>query len=612
MWGYFMIHYRVSAKQPSTHIFNIRMLIAKPNPLGQKLSLPNWIPGSYLIRDFARHIIQIEAFTGEEKSLSPIAIRKKDSNTWLCDKTNSPLILEYTVYAWDNSVRGSHLDENHAFFNPCSLLLMAEGQENTTHQVKILPPAIEEAKTWQVATTLTRDDAKPWGFGGYIADSYDEMIDHPVEMGHFDKVKFTAGGVPHTIVVSGKHDGDLQRLAEDVRRICQNQIELFGNRPPFDEYLFLLTVQREGYGGLEHRSSSALICQRDALPVLNDSSMKPTYITLLGLFSHEYFHAWNIKRIKPECFIPYRLDQKCYTKQLWAFEGITSYYDELALVRSKVISVEQYLDILAQSLTKVLRAPGRKKQSITESSFDAWIKYYQPNENSTNAVVSYYLKGTFVGLLLDMALRQFSENKYSLDDVMRFLWREYGEKGIGVPEDRIEQIIKEMGGEEIFPVIFDALYTTKELPLESFLEYFGLHLKLRGAVVNDDLGGKKSFLPLNEATAFQQGVFGISIQKVQGRIMVTQVSDDSAAQIAGISAQDEIIAINEMRVDSESFDKIAKRLRIGQKVKVHLFRQDLLKEKMVTLKAPPLDTAEISIKQNLTETQKRNLELWLS
>ncbi|MBN9288786.1 MAG: hypothetical protein BGO43_01285 [Gammaproteobacteria bacterium 39-13] len=609
-----MIHYDVNAKQPSAHIFNIRMRITKPSPDGQKVSLPNWIPGSYLIRDFAKHIIQIAAFEGSEDSedaLKPITIDKIDSNTWECGKTNEHLILEYTVYAWDNSVRGSHLDENHAFFNPCSLFLMVHGQENSPCKVNLSAPDIEEAKAWQVATTLPREDAKPWGFGGYIASSYEELIDHPVEMGRFDRVQFVAGGVPHTIVVSGKHDGDLDRLAEDVRKICENQINLFGNAP-FQEYLFLLTVQREGYGGLEHRSSSALICQRDALPVLNDPSLKPAYITLLGLFSHEYFHAWNIKRIKPESFMPYHLDQKSYTRQLWAFEGITSYYDELALVRSKVINTEQYLDILAQSLTRVLRASGRKKQTITESSFDAWIKYYQPNENAANAIVSYYLKGAFVGLLFDMALRQFSENRVSMDDVMRFLWREYGERNIGVPEGKIEEIIQEMAGEKISTLVFDALYTTKELPLEIFFQHFGLTLKLRGAVVNEDLGGKKALTPSTETTIFKQGVFGFSIQKVQGRIIVTQVSDDSAAQLAGISAQDEIIAINGMRVDSESFDKIAKRLRIGQEIKVHVFRQDLLKEKLVILKAPPLDTAEISMQPNMNEAQRRNLELWLS
>lgn len=606
-----MIFYEVSAKQPATHVFNIRQTITKPDPKGQQVSLPNWIPGSYLIRDFAKHIIKIEAFTEINGVTKEVLIHKINSNTWICEKVDSPLILEYDVYAWDNSVRGSHLDEYHAFFNPCTLFLMVHGQGSSSCKIKIQPPNTEKAKQWRVATTLPREEAKPWGFGDYIANTYDELIDHPVEIGEFDKVEFVAGGVTHHIVVSGKHDGDLLRLAEDVRKICDNQITLFG-KAPFNEYIFLLSVQKDGYGGLEHRSSSALICQRDALPVMGDPSLKPTYMILLGLFSHEYFHAWNIKRIKPTCFLPYDLNQKNYTEQLWAFEGITSYYDELTMVRAKVISKEQYLDLLAQTLTKVLRAPGRKKQTIIEASFDAWIKYYQPNENASNALVSYYLKGTLVGLLIDLALRQFSENKVSLDNVMRLLWQEYGEKGVGVPEGKIEEIISKLGGEKIAPYVFDALHTTKELPLDSFLKHVGVTLKLRGAVTNDDIGGKKILTPSLDNATFKQGIFGFSIQRVQSRVFVTQVLEDSAAQSAGISAQDEIIAINGLRVDSDSFDKIAKRLNVNQEVKVHFFRQDILKEKQVTLKVPPLDTAELIFQEGLTEEQKRNIDLWLS
>ncbi len=606
-----MIHYEVSAENPAAHLFNIQMQIPKGSPNGLKVSMPNWIPGSYLIRDFARHIVSIEAFRGIADKLSKMVLEKIDSNTWLCENESGPITLKYTVYAWDLSVRGAHLDETHAFFNPCSLFLQVVGQESSACKVTIVPPNCAAASQWRVATTLTREDAKAWGYGSYIASTYDELIDHPVEIGNFDVVEFIVANVPHTIVVSGKHDGDLNRLAKDVSKICQAHIELF-NKAPFERYLFLLTVLKDGYGGLEHRSSTALIAQRDALPILNDASMSRNYINLLALFSHEYFHAWNVKRIKPLAFAPYNLNQKCYTKQLWAFEGITSYYDELALLRAKVITIEQYLDLVAQTLTKVLRNPGRKKQTLTESSFDAWTKFYIPNENSNNAGVSYYLKGTIVALAFDLALRNQTQHKTSLDSIMRMLWSEFGEKNIGVPEGLIEEMIALSGDEKIKQLIHLALYTTQDIPLQPLLEPFGLQLTLRQAQSSEDIGGKKITQPSLENDAFKQGYFGCTFSKNQSRLIVSGVLDDSAAMLAGISAQDELVAIDGIRTDAESFDKIAKRLKVGQQISVHVFRQDVLTEKKVTLKAPAQDTAQITIKENLTHEQKNNLDRWLS
>ncbi|MBS0289140.1 MAG: M61 family metallopeptidase [Proteobacteria bacterium] len=599
-----MIHYKLSSAQPTAHLFNVELIIPAADPQGQKVCLPNWIPGSYLIRDYARHVITMHAY--QRDTLSALSIEKIDSNTWQCEQTQGSILLKYTVYAWDLSVRGAHLDECHAFINPCAVLVQVCGQEDSQCLLSLIPPNCPNALQWKVATTLPVHNALKWGFGDYTADSYDDLIDHPIEMGTFEIVEFEVAKVKHYIAVTGIHDGCLNRLAADVSKICQWQIELFDNAPPFKEYLFLLTVLKEGYGGLEHRSCAAMICQREALPLSKDINMNRSYINLLALFSHEYLHAWHVKRIKPAAFMPYNLNQKNYTEQLWAFEGITSYYDELALLKAKLISFEQYLDLLAIAITRLLRNPGRTKQTLLQASFDAWIKFYQPNENSVNALVSYYLKGSLLALLIDLNLIAQTSGENRLDNVMRKLWHEYGKKNIGVPEGRIETILEEEGGASMKQLLKQALSTTEDLPLALMLQTFGLKLTLRAALNSEDMGGKR---PQQEKDLlnFKPGYFGFTISKNLNKIIVSQVFTGSAAMQAGIWAQDEIVAINDLRIDPDSYEKISKRLKQDQQIKIHIFRQDILLEKTLTLQSPPLDTAQITVMETLTESQKQLL-----
>jgi predicted metalloprotease with PDZ domain len=580
------------------------MVIPHPDPQGQVVSLPNWIPGSYLIRDFARHIVTLDAFSNQQK----VAITKINSNTWQCEKITGPLTLSYSVYAFDSSIRGAFLNDEHAFFNGSALFLMAHGQEDVPCKLQITPPNIPDATDWRVATTLTRNNAPNWGFGEFIANSYDELIDHPVQIGNFETVEFQARGIPHTIVVTGKHDGDLARLASDVQKICQTHLDLFQDPPLFAQYLFLLTVRKDAYGGLEHRSSTALQIQRESMPLKGDLNTSLGYMSLLGLFSHEYFHAWMIKRIKPACFLPYDLDHKALTEQLWAFEGITSYYDELALVRAKVITPAQYFDYLAQSITKLLRNPGRKKQTLAQSSYDAWIKFYQPNENSPNATVSYYLKGSLVGLALDLSMRQESNNTLTLDEIMRQLWQDFGKPYKGLQEKEINKIIESMGSKSTGSLLNQALYGTEDLPLAKLFDHMGLTLTLRAALSLEDTGGHK---PHPSENGFKTGWWGIVTSRMGDRVIVSHVLDGTAAQRAGIGASDEIVAINDIRVDHASFEKLLKRLGVNQTINVHIFRQDILQIKTLTLQPPMEDTAQITLKPALTEQEKQNLQQWL-
>ncbi len=296
--------------------------------------------------------------------------------------------------------------------------------------MEIVAPEGPAYRAWRVATTLPSAGAAPWGFGAYRAANYDELIDHPVEMADFLVASFEAGGATHDVAITGKVNVDLDRLTTDLARICQWQVDLFGGargcRAPFDRYLFQVAAVGDGYGGLEHRSSTSLCCKRDELPAPGMEGVTDDYRSFLGLASHEYFHSWNVKRIKPAAFVPYDLARESYTRQLWAFEGITSYYDDLALVRCGVIDAGSYLELLGQTITGVLRTPGRHVQSVADSSFDAWIKFYRRDENAPNAVVSYYAKGALVALALDLTLRDAGA---SLDDLMRLLWQRHGAGG---------------------------------------------------------------------------------------------------------------------------------------------------------------------------------------
>lgn len=598
-----MIEYDVLGSQPFRHQLTVRLTIPRPNPDGQKLSLPTWIPGSYFIRDFARHIIAIQAYQGKDGA--KVNLHKLTSHIWQAEQVSGPLLVIYTVYAFDPSVRGAYFDDEQAFINPCSLLLMVHDQENEPCVVNLAPPDIAGADRWRVATTLTPMDAKPLGFGRYLAANYDELIDKPIQMGNFDLIEFQAKGIPHAVAITGQHNGDLLRLKQDLQTICEEHLQLFGKPYPFERYLFLLNLRKEGYGGLEHRDSTALLIQREYLPG-QEQTVTPSYLVLLALFSHEYFHAWNIKRIKPQGFMPYVLSDKSYTRQLWAFEGITSYYDELALVRSKVITKEQYFDVLAQAITKLMRNPGRFKQTILDSSFDAWIKFYQPNENSVNSQVSYYVKGAIIALAIDLLLRSNSESRNSLDQLMQILWRDFGQPNQGVPEDKIESLLVTLGGEPLQKLLQQALYTTEDLDLAALFAPFGLTLTYRQAMTVDDMGGKRQ-TEVNPTW----GYVGVNVNKNQGKVVVSQVFDEGPAAKIGVGVQDEIIAINNMKVDGDSYDKILKQFKPGQKINLHIFRQDQLKQFEVTLEPLPLDTAQITLNTDLTPAQQNLLNAWL-
>jgi predicted metalloprotease with PDZ domain len=584
--------YRVEASSPEAHLFRVMLTISDPCPGGETLRLPTWIPGSYMIREFAKNIVEIKAHQGGKA----VVLHKLDKHSWVSAKVDPamPLLVECLIYAWDLSVRCAHLDPSHGFFNGTQLFLQVVGRESVSHIVEILRPEGRAYADWKVATTLpalSRRSVDKGGFGCRVAASYDELIDHPVEMGSFTSIKFEAAGVPHEMVITGRVQFDAERLVADLKKVCEQQISLFGAPPPFDRYLFLTMVVGEGYGGLEHRNSTALICSRKDLPAPGTVKRNEAYRQFLGLCSHEYFHAWNVKRIKPAAFIPYRLDEENHTRLLWVFEGFTSYYDDLALVRAGLITSLEYLGLLAKTVASVERNPGRLRQSVAESSFDAWTKYYRQDENSPNAIVSYYQKGALIALGLDLTIRAKTAGRYSLDDVMRHLWQSHGEGVHGVEESAMPTLIKEATGVDVRREIARWVSACEDVPVARLLKPFGVVLIRKAGPGASGLGVRVKA----EGTALRLG----------------NVIEGGSAQKAGLSAGDELVAVGGLRVTPANFEGVLERFTPGSEIQVVGFRRDELLQFSVELCAPALEECELSFTAKVSPGVLQQRRYWL-
>lgn len=588
------IRYELRLADPAAHLLEVTLDVSDLPDAPLTVSLPAWIPGSYMIRDYARHIIEIHADDGRRR----VGLERVDKHRWRARPRGGRLRLRYRVYAWDLSVRGAHFDDSHAFVNGTCVFLRVDGHEAAPCHVSLEPPA--HATDWRVATTLTPDGAPRWGFGGYRASSYDELIDHPVEMGTFETARFEVAGVPHDLVVTGRHDGDLARLADDLGRICAKQARLFEPRrlrPPFEHYLFLLTLVGDGYGGLEHRSSTALIASRGDMPRAGLGSPDAGYRRLLGLASHEYFHVWNVKRIKPAAFAPYRLDAESFTRLLWVFEGFTSYYDDLMVRRAGAIDQAAYFGLVGQTLSRVLAGPGRKLQSIAESSFDAWTKFYRQDENAPNAIVSYYTKGGLVAMALDLSIRARTEGRRSLDDVMRLMWQRYGRDfdsvGLGVAEDAMPGLIEEATGVALAREIRQWAEGTIDPPLAALLATHGVRLTLKPAV---------------EGHAW----LGLRTAERNGHVAITAVIHGEPGHAAGLSAGDVLVALDGLRIDrAATLDAFLARRRAGDRLRVHAFRGDVLREFEIVAQDPPRTLAAIESDPRATPLALRLRDRWL-
>ena len=603
--------YRVYPAEPQAHLFTVEIEIPAPRGQTLTLSMPAWIPGSYMIRDFARHVLDIDA-TDAEGTFPRERITKRDKQTWRLAHRGLATRVRYRVYAWDLSVRGAHLDQTHAYFNGAALLLRVAGLDACPCRLELAPPPGDIGTDWRVATSLDPTAIGPMGFGGYKAEDYADLIDHPVEMGRFRLIAFTVWGIPHRMAISGRHACDEARLQRDLERICAEQAALFGDLP-LDRYLFLVSALGEGYGGLEHRYSTSLMCARDDLPApTSEATGSPTtgYRRFLGLCSHEYFHLWNVKRIRPQALMDGGLDREVHTRLLWAFEGITSYYDDLALVRSGCIDESGYLELLAHGITRVLRTPGRLVQTLAESSFDAWTKLYKADENAPNAIISYYAKGALVALALDLSIRRDTDGARSLDDLMRALWERHGRTGLGVPERGIEALAEEVTGLDLAAFFQQALDSTQDIDLAPLLAEVGIELCLRPARGAKDQGGlaKDTEGPTPPAGP----VLGVRLQPQGSEAIIATVLSGGPALVAGLAAGDLLVAVDGLRVTRKNLDALIARTQGGATVRIHAFRRDELLEFDLYPLPAPADTCDLRLDPQATPEAAQRRSAWLA
>ena len=522
------VHYSIDASQTHSHLFKISLHIAQPQA-GQVVSLPVWIPGSYLVREFAKNLQNLKATQGGKA----VAAQQENKSQWLIQcKAGQALQLSYEVYAFDNSVRTAWLDAQRGFFNGTSLCLRVHGQEDFPHALTL---AAIKGSTWLVATGLQSSKVNKQGFGDYLASNYDELVDCPFELGNFWRGQFTACGIAHEFVVAGAMASfDGARLLADTQKICETEIKFWHEKKlaasaPYKRYVFMLNAVEEGYGGLEHRNSTALICNRRDLPALGMKKMPDAYVTLLGLISHEYFHTWNVKQLRPAEFKRYDYTKENYTELLWFFEGFTSYYDDLLLRRAKLIDDTTYFKLINKTINMVLQAPGRQVQSVAQASFDAWVKYYRQDENTPNSTISYYTKGALVALCLDLTMR--SEGTGNLDQVMRGLWQRC--QGGPLTEADLLAELQEQTGRSWQKEIKAWVHSTQELPLKTLLSSHGV-------LVHED--------PPQMAQRL-----GLRVAEVQGVVQIKAVLRGGAAEKAGMAAGDEWWAVASSKVRSTTW-----------------------------------------------------------
>lgn len=574
------IHYQVAMPQPESHLFEVVLQLQGWKGRVLDLKLPVWTPGSYLVREYAKHLQNFSADAGEKS----LPWRKLSKNHWQVETsaiaqthTVSTITVRYRVFANELSVRTNHLDATHGYFNGAALFFRIPELEQQPILVTIVPPKPE----WHITTPLPAAEQP----NTFQAADFDTLVDSPFEIGCQDLHQFEVLGKTHELAIWGKGNVNPAKMIPDIQKIIEVEADIFGGLP-YDRYIFLLHLSSTGNGGLEHKYACSLNYPRFGFRTGDK------YDRFMQLVAHEFFHLWNVKRIRPKALEVFDYDCENYTPSLWFSEGTTSYYDLVIPLRAGIYDDNSFLNKLGKEITRFQTTPGRQVQPLSESSFDAWIKLYRPDANSGNSQISYYLKGEMVSLLLDLLIRERHGNLLSLDDVMRQMWQQFGQAEIGFTPQQLQEVIESVAGTDLNDFFLRYVDDIEELPFNQYLEPFGLQLM-------EDY--EEEPLPY----------FGLRATVENGRELIKFVEAGSPAHLAGIDAGDELLAIDGMRVTAQNLSDRLRDYYPSDTISVTIFHQEELRTFAVTLAAPRPSRYQVLPVEHPTSTQKQNYQGWL-
>ncbi|HEY6804901.1 MAG TPA: PDZ domain-containing protein [Pyrinomonadaceae bacterium] len=593
------IAFSIGMSRPHTHLFEVEIRVKRPanGPAQETLIMPVWTPGSYLVREFERNV---QDFNVKDAAGQPLKWDKVNKNTWKIETNGATeWHATYRVYANELTVRTSELNSSHAFWNNANLLMYLDGYLKSPSTVQVLAP-----DAWKVATGLP---AAPGPKNTFRAENFDILYDSPFEVSDFKTIQFVVKGVKHRIVIDGEGNYDAERMRNDVQKIVETEVNIMGGEVPYADYTFFLHLRTNGGGGLEHLNSASLGYPRFGFRSANAdraTSSSPNaqpaereYRGFLSLVAHEFFHLWNVKRIRPDALGPFDYTQENYTKVLWVAEGITDYYADVALRRANLISERDFLAATARSFQSLQNTPGRLVQSAEEASYDSWIKFYRPDENSVNSQVSYYDKGAILGLLLDLEIRKRSNNEKSLDDVMRYMLNEFYKKNRNYGSQDFQKACELMAGSSLEEFFAKYIRGKEELDYNAALNAAGLQLETQNAME----GGKP----------VEKMYFGADTAWEDNRLVVKKVYAGSPAYDQGLNTGDQILAINNMRATKEFFDARMAEKKPGDLINLTIFRFDDLSTLLIKLGGRTEGTYRIVALPNTSDAQKKIYKGWL-
>ena len=580
------LEYTLSFPQPHTHLYEVALSISNVTTPQLDLSLPVWTPGSYLVREYARNV---QDFAARDAAGQSLKWDKTDKATWriatgITDGKPRTVVATYRVYANELFTQTSHLDAAHAYFNGASLFMYVTTAKDQPHRLKIVAP-----EGWRVTTPLA---LAPDADGFYTAPNYDVLIDSPTEIGTHKLLEFTVRNKPHRVAIWGDYEFDDNRIKEDLAKIVEQAAQIFGGLP-YEHYTFIVHVQPGIGGGTEHLNSNVSQTRPDAFKTARG------YKGFLGLESHEYFHLWNVKRIRPLALGPFDYQHENYTHNLWLSEGVTSYYGDQLLRRAGLITTDDYLEGMANLLMGYERQPGRFEQSAETASFNAWIKHYRPDENSVNTTMSYYTRGEMLGWLLDFEIRTRTAGAKSLDDVMRYLLENYGLPKPGFTDAELKAAFEKIAGADLSDFFNRYVSGTEDPDFNHYFQMAGLQL--------NRMWQPSPYFSKDSKPAW----LGFATREGIDRVTIANVIAGTPAYTGGINAGDEIVAINGLKIDRSNVRERLAMLRAGEDVSLTIFRREKLMNFNLKTAVRPFDLYRITRVKEMNPQQRALYEAWL-